>query len=270
MSAADVAVPVSASVKCPICLDEMRDRAVVIPCCHDFDFRCINEWTSVNSNCPVCRTAMESIHHNIKSNTTFCIQMVVPTASASQDHEDDDYDSDDFDSDLEMDAAVAGVDLDFISDGEDVPVFQYSFSQSPSNASSLSLQVSSTPTPPVSPVAVSLTSSPAQPADGTIVLSSDDEDDDADDASSLSAVSVDASVYEEPAEGEVLILPENGELIQVDDYDDEENVASDDETDGGSGIDYGDEPEDWADEFETDGDGFDPDYDAFEDSNPCF
>src|SRR5437870_1699542 len=77
----------------------MQDRSVVIPCCHDFDYRCINEWSNVNSNCPVCRTPMECIHYNILSMSSFSVASVIPIVSHDHDH--DDYDDTEFDSDDE-------------------------------------------------------------------------------------------------------------------------------------------------------------------------
>lgn len=282
-----MAVPISPSLKCPICLDDMRDRAVVIPCCHDFDYRCINEWTGVNSNCPVCRTGMESIHHNIKSNLTFCVQYVVPTASASADHDDDDdtddYDSEELGSDTDVDVIDAsdGVSLNE-SDYEwqhmgpmilTIPHFAMDDSSSDGSLHSPVLPHASTPTPPASPSdSVINVSSPGSShvgsghaADGTIVLSSDDEEQ-GDVNSDLINLSDGGSVYEDPAE-EVLLMPEDGDLVQVQDHEDE--CPTDEESEGQSGIDYGDEPDDWTDDF--DGDGFEPDFeDGFDDSNHGF
>lgn len=52
---------------CSICLDNLSQRSVLYPCCHEFDFACIREWCKGSIKCPVCRMEGKEIMHDIKS-----------------------------------------------------------------------------------------------------------------------------------------------------------------------------------------------------------
>lgn len=271
------AVPVSPSLKCPICLDDMRERAVVIPCCHDFDYRCISEWAPVNSNCPVCRTPMECIHHNIKSITSFSVQQVVPTASASADHDhDEEYDS----SELEFNSDTDLEDMDeeglTLSDEEWIAGLPSDSSLLSSPAPALPLILIGeegeelsfhspslhTPSPPASPDSLLSASPGPGHADGTIVISSDEEEDE--DGDAISVVVSESPPEQDEDLGEEVLIPEEGELIEVDPDDD---VLSDG-SDARNVHDYGDEPDDWTDDFDADTEVYEDDFgDGFDDSS---
>ena len=79
------------SAVCSICLDNLSQRCVVYPCCHEFDFACIREWCSGNRKCPVCRLDVKEIMYDIKSQTEYKIWN---REAAEYDDEDEDYDDD--------------------------------------------------------------------------------------------------------------------------------------------------------------------------------
>lgn len=48
---------VNAKRECIICLDafQLGDKRTLLPCTHDFHFKCINKWLETNNTCPVCK-----------------------------------------------------------------------------------------------------------------------------------------------------------------------------------------------------------------------
>ena len=40
---------------CPICLEDIKARAVVMPCGHMFDETCAKQWLETKPSCPICR-----------------------------------------------------------------------------------------------------------------------------------------------------------------------------------------------------------------------
>lgn len=50
---------------CSICLDPYKDAAMVDRCFHKFCFLCIMNWTSMSRNCPLCKTRIDTIIHDI-------------------------------------------------------------------------------------------------------------------------------------------------------------------------------------------------------------
>eukprot|EP00029_Vermamoeba_vermiformis_P008346 TRINITY_DN3877_c0_g1_i1.p1 TRINITY_DN3877_c0_g1~~TRINITY_DN3877_c0_g1_i1.p1 ORF type:complete len:318 (+),score=46.52 TRINITY_DN3877_c0_g1_i1:165-1118(+) len=50
---------------CSICLDPYKDVAMVDRCFHKFCFLCIMNWTSMARDCPLCKTRIHTIIHEI-------------------------------------------------------------------------------------------------------------------------------------------------------------------------------------------------------------
>ena len=52
---------------CVICLDNVSERAVVLPCHHDnFDFACLGAWLQRRAVCPLCKAAATGIQYDSK------------------------------------------------------------------------------------------------------------------------------------------------------------------------------------------------------------
>lgn len=223
---------------------------------------------------------MECIHHNIKSLTSFSVQYVVPTASASADHDhDEDYDSSELefnsDTDLEdMDEEgltlsdeewIAGLPSDSSLISSPVPALPLILIGGEGEELSLHSPSLHTPSPPDSPQSVlsgSPSPDPGHP-DGTIVISSDSEEEDEDGDSLSVIISEHAPELDDDLVEEVLI-PEEGELIEVEP---DEDLPSDD-SDAHSLHDYGDDPDGWTDDFDADTEVYEDDYgDGFDDSS---
>ena len=81
--------------KCPICLLKPGGASVVgrLKCTHAFCFGCIKEWSSVSTNCPLCKTPFQGIDvfRDLESKVML---NTVPVAAASlvHDAEDDEHD----------------------------------------------------------------------------------------------------------------------------------------------------------------------------------
>lgn len=45
---------------CCVCLDDVRkgDHCSLLPCCHCFHSKCIEQWLLRSNSCPVCRTTV--------------------------------------------------------------------------------------------------------------------------------------------------------------------------------------------------------------------
>ena len=50
---------------CPICLEEVTERAIAVPCNHAaFDFLCLVSWVQDHPTCPLCKTALSAIEYD--------------------------------------------------------------------------------------------------------------------------------------------------------------------------------------------------------------
>ena len=56
---------------CSICLEIVKNKAVVEPCLHSFDLECIDEWAKRKHTCPICRADMDQILYDIVSDSDY-------------------------------------------------------------------------------------------------------------------------------------------------------------------------------------------------------
>lgn len=61
---------------CAICLGKIEDKAVTDRCFHSFCKTCLQEWSKVKPECPVCRQSFEKIIFNIRSISDYEEQIV--------------------------------------------------------------------------------------------------------------------------------------------------------------------------------------------------
>lgn len=66
---------------CIICQDKITDRAVIMPCMHEFDKSCIQQWFSRANKCPVCRATAIELYTDIKSDADWRVRPVVETVA---------------------------------------------------------------------------------------------------------------------------------------------------------------------------------------------
>ncbi|KAI9051395.1 hypothetical protein LZ554_004442 [Drepanopeziza brunnea f. sp. 'monogermtubi'] len=80
--------------KCVICLEDISDRCVLLPCRHEFDFDCVLPWlesfypaaaaatAAITSDysrctCPLCRQPILSLHHSFVPNAVVCAELAI-------------------------------------------------------------------------------------------------------------------------------------------------------------------------------------------------
>jgi len=56
---------------CPICLGEVENRSMTNSCLHKFCFTCLQEWSKVKAECPLCKGKFSSILYNIRSDSEY-------------------------------------------------------------------------------------------------------------------------------------------------------------------------------------------------------
>ena len=61
--------PKSASPEpnCAICLGKLENKSFTDSCFHTFCFVCLEEWSKVKPECPLCKQKFKSIIHNVRS-----------------------------------------------------------------------------------------------------------------------------------------------------------------------------------------------------------
>ncbi|OXB58442.1 hypothetical protein ASZ78_012880 [Callipepla squamata] len=70
--------------RCPVCLDNWGDSvAYAMPCCHRFCFQCIQRWTSMKPQCPLCKRDVESIIHAVQADADYKELSLSPAAVPS-------------------------------------------------------------------------------------------------------------------------------------------------------------------------------------------
>ena len=78
--------PASSPTKCVICLGEVVNNSFTNSCLHQFCFTCLRQWSEVKPECPLCKSAFQSIFYNIRSNDDYDEYRIarprVPTLSA--------------------------------------------------------------------------------------------------------------------------------------------------------------------------------------------
>lgn len=77
---------VGQSNSCSICQEVIgdADKAVLVPCLHQFHKQCIDTWTQDHNTCPECRQVAASVRFNFRSGTEFETRDIpVPSPDAS-------------------------------------------------------------------------------------------------------------------------------------------------------------------------------------------
>lgn len=57
--------------KCAICLGKLENKSFTDSCFHTFCFTCLQEWSKVRPECPLCKQRFSSIIHNVRSNNQY-------------------------------------------------------------------------------------------------------------------------------------------------------------------------------------------------------
>ncbi|XP_066844383.1 E3 ubiquitin-protein ligase Topors-like [Anser cygnoides] len=68
--------------RCPICLDTWDNASYVMPCLHQFCFRCIQQWVDNKPECPLCKRRVSSIVHSVRADDSFEELVIPPPAEA--------------------------------------------------------------------------------------------------------------------------------------------------------------------------------------------
>nr|XP_038028242.1 E3 ubiquitin-protein ligase Topors-like [Anas platyrhynchos] len=69
--------------RCPICLDTWDNAGYVMPCLHQFCFRCIQRWVESKPECPLCKRRVSSIVHSVRADNEFEELIIPAPAEAS-------------------------------------------------------------------------------------------------------------------------------------------------------------------------------------------
>eukprot|EP00075_Anas_platyrhynchos_P013611 XP_027302864.1 E3 ubiquitin-protein ligase Topors-like [Anas platyrhynchos] len=69
--------------RCPICLDTWDNVGYVMPCLHQFCFRCIQQWVESKPECPLCKRRVSSIVHSVQADDKFKEVVIPAPAEAS-------------------------------------------------------------------------------------------------------------------------------------------------------------------------------------------
>eukprot|EP00075_Anas_platyrhynchos_P013604 XP_027302857.1 uncharacterized protein LOC113840376 [Anas platyrhynchos] len=69
--------------RCPICLDTWDNAGYVMPCLHQFCFRCIQQWVESKPECPLCKRRVSSIVHSVRADNEFEELIIPAPAEAS-------------------------------------------------------------------------------------------------------------------------------------------------------------------------------------------
>ncbi|OXB71391.1 UNVERIFIED_CONTAM: hypothetical protein H355_010356 [Colinus virginianus] len=84
LTAAGGSMEADLDTRCPICLDNWGDSAAyAMPCCHRFCLQCIQQWTSMKPQCPLCKRDVESIIHAVEADADYKELSLSPAAVPS-------------------------------------------------------------------------------------------------------------------------------------------------------------------------------------------
>ena len=62
----------AAEDRCPICLEDYKNKAFVDACFHAFCFNCICRSADVGgARCPMCKTGFKVVVHNVRANDDY-------------------------------------------------------------------------------------------------------------------------------------------------------------------------------------------------------
>uniref|UniRef100_A0A8C3CX07 E3 ubiquitin-protein ligase Topors n=1 Tax=Cairina moschata TaxID=8855 RepID=A0A8C3CX07_CAIMO len=68
--------------RCPICLDRWDNASYVLPCLHQFYFRCIQRWAESKPECPLCKGTISSTVHSLRADDKFKEVTITVSAEA--------------------------------------------------------------------------------------------------------------------------------------------------------------------------------------------
>ena len=80
----DTGRPGSPEAPCPICLGEVENRSMTDSCLHKFCFTCLQEWSKVKAECPLCKGKFSSILYNFRSATEFDTHTLPPPSPRAE------------------------------------------------------------------------------------------------------------------------------------------------------------------------------------------
>ena len=110
--------PQSQHANCSICLNPITNRAVLEPCCHEFDYHCVAEWCQDHDTCPYCRNKCTGLLYNIVADSVFDRLAIRRQRRSSDDEEtdtDDELDDEDDDDSFEDESGSE----DYFDDSDD-------------------------------------------------------------------------------------------------------------------------------------------------------
>src|SRR5689334_5265502 len=66
--------PITSNEECAICTNQISRVAIIQPCQHKFDYRCIKRWFKERPrelSCPVCRKKTTSIIYDVQADASY-------------------------------------------------------------------------------------------------------------------------------------------------------------------------------------------------------
>jgi len=76
--------PKTQDTQCSICLEEITDMCHTDMCKHLFCYKCLKQWSTIQSFCPLCKTNFNGIHHSFTEHGLYQVHNVpVPSSNIS-------------------------------------------------------------------------------------------------------------------------------------------------------------------------------------------